>query len=95
MSLASTPCIQCGTPVTVYPPEDGKDCRATCGRCARNATAVIEQAVTARLAERRAEVIAKRQARHGLRVELAARRTFGLAARHAAKLAETEGEASE
>lgn len=88
--LTKTPCVRCGTPVTVYPPVDGEDCRATCGRCAHSPTAVIQQAVTERIAERKAGAITRQQARRSLRVELAARRTFGLAARHATKLSRTD-----
>lgn len=50
--LASTPCVQCGTAVTVYPPEDGNDCRATCGRCAHSPMAVISDQTNQALAAR-------------------------------------------
>jgi hypothetical protein len=90
LGLASTPCVQCGTPVTVYPPEDGEDCRAACGRCAHSPTAVVEHAVTARLGERKAAAVARKQARRIQRAQLAARRNAGLVKRHAAKLARSE-----
>lgn len=40
LGLAITPCTDCGSPVTIYPPEDGDVGRWTCGKCAGTAIAV-------------------------------------------------------
>jgi hypothetical protein len=50
----------------------------------------LSDAITRRLAERRVEVIAKQQARRAKRIQMAARRNLGLAARHATKLTRTD-----
>lgn len=34
------PCVDCGRPVTIYPPEDGHDPAWRCGRCAHTPMAV-------------------------------------------------------
>jgi hypothetical protein len=61
------------------------------------AAQAFDEQISASIAARKADAIAKRQARRTLRVQLAARRNLGLAARHDAKLAKltetTKGEA--
>lgn len=42
------PCAECGTPVGIYPPEDGPAVDWKCGRCAGTPTAVRGAAVPAR-----------------------------------------------
>lgn len=39
------PCVECGVPVTVYPPEDGEAGCAVCGRCAGTPLAVAYRTV--------------------------------------------------
>lgn len=36
--IETTPCMHCGRPVDIYPPEDGQQ-PFTCGQCAGTATA--------------------------------------------------------
>lgn len=50
--------------------------------------------ISARIAARKAEATERAQSRRALRVQLAGRRTLGLAARHAAKLARSESDPS-
>lgn len=51
--------------------------------------------INARITARKAEATERAQARRALRVQLAGRRAFGLAARHAIKVARTEGDPSD
>ncbi|GAA1837089.1 hypothetical protein [Actinomadura chokoriensis] len=97
-ALIEVPCVGCQTPVRIYPPEDG-DGPVSCGRCSGTALAVVHdrvstdlrEAVEQRLAERVADASRRRAERERARREKDARRTAGLRARHAAKLARERG----
>ncbi|GAA1837260.1 hypothetical protein GCM10009735_85800 [Actinomadura chokoriensis] len=97
-ALAEVPCVGCKTPVRIYPPADG-DGPVSCGRCSGTPLAVVHERVSAdlreaverRLSIRLADASRRRAARERARREKDARRTAGLRARHAAKLARERG----